>query len=306
MLISLGFIVLLGVPHGSLDVLFASQTYALKHLTQWLKFILYYIVAALAVILLWLVLPKVFFAAFLILSALHFSDDLNANSDVLNTKLDAFNTKSVHLNSTSDGLDPKSDGLNSKFDGLNLKCFAMIKWSYGAAIITLPSLFFGAELIHLYAMLIDTETANRLVAASQFIGLSAALILTIGLFKQHIEARTKLEILTVCALFLFITPLLAFGVYFCFMHSARHLIRSHFFLKQLSKQAFLSALILPTIAVIIMGLVTWQIGASKTLDVTLIRIIFVGLAALTVPHAWVLKQSNFQAWVSSRNERDLA
>lgn len=253
LLLILVFVVLLGVPHGSLDVLFASQTYELKNISLWLKFIAYYLAAALAVILVWWLVPNVFFIVFLILSALHFSDDLN------------------------------------------LSDFAALKLSYGTAIISFPSLFFSHELINLYAMIIETNTATNIVKASQFISMPAGMVIAFYLVNQKIDVRTKLELLCTCTLFLMLNPILAFGIYFCLMHSARHLIRSRFFLRQFTSQAFLNALIFPTIAVILMGLIIWWIGPKKPLEVDMIRIIFVGLAALTVPHAWVLKQSNFQA-----------
>jgi hypothetical protein len=88
------------------------------------------------------------------------------------------------------------------------------------------------------------------------------------------------------------------------MHSARHLIRSHFFLRKFTKRAFLNALIFPTIAVIIVGIFTWLMAENKTLEVEMIRVIFIGLAALTVPHAWVLQKSNFQAWLITRKFKD--
>jgi beta-carotene 15,15'-dioxygenase len=253
LLLILVFVVLLGVPHGSLDVLFASQTYELKNISLWLKFIAYYLAATLAVILVWWLVPNVFFIVFLILSALHFSDDLN------------------------------------------LSDFAVLKLSYGTAIISFPSLLFSHELINLYAMIIETNTATNIVKASQFISMTAGMVIAFYLVNQKIDVRTKLELLCTCALFLMLNPILAFGIYFCLMHSARHLIRSRFFLRQFTSKAFLNALIFPTIAVILMGLIIWWIGPKKPIEVDMIRIIFVGLAALTVPHAWVLKQSNFQA-----------
>jgi Brp/Blh family beta-carotene 15,15'-monooxygenase len=197
--------------------------------------------------------PNTFFIVFLILSALHFSDDLN------------------------------------------LSDFAVLKLSYGTAIISFPSLLFSHELINLYAMIIQIDTATSIVKASQFISMPAGIVMAFYLLNQKIDVRNKLELLCTCALFLLLNPILAFGVYFCVMHSARHLIRSRFFLRQFTRQAFLNALIFPTIAVILMGLIIWWLGPKKPLEVDMIRIIFVGLAALTVPHAWVLKQSNFQA-----------
>lgn len=262
LLLALIFVVLLGVPHGSLDVLFAIQTFDLKQLKHWLKFICSYLTAALLVILIWLIAPNIFFVCFLLLSALHFSDDLN------------------------------------------LIDFKALKLSYGALIITLPSLLFSHELIDLYAMIIDIKTSTYLVEASKFITVPAGLYLIVMLFNKKIGIRTKLETFSVCALFLLLHPILAFSIYFCGMHSARHLIRSHFFLRKFTKRAFLNALIFPTIAVIILGIFTWLMAENKTLEVEMIRIIFIGLAALTVPHAWVLKKSNFQAWLITRKFKD--
>ncbi|MDG1073477.1 MAG: Brp/Blh family beta-carotene 15,15'-dioxygenase [Methylophilaceae bacterium] len=260
LLITTSCVVILGVPHGALDVLFASQTFALKTLAGWGQFILYYLIAALAFILVWLWMPNLFFISFLILSALHFSEDLN----YINNRI--------------------------------------LKFSYGAVIITLPSLRFGPALIDLYAMVIEIEAATRLVKLSQLISVSAALIIAIQLLNNRIAIRTKLEMLCACVLFLLLNPLLAFGIYFCVMHSARHLIRSRFFLPQFSRQAFLNALFFPTIAVIIIGLLIWWLGPKKPLEVDIIRIVFIGLAALTVPHAWVLQRANFNGWSSSKTK----
>jgi Brp/Blh family beta-carotene 15,15'-monooxygenase len=262
LLLALIFVVLLGVPHGSLDVLFAIQTFDLKQLKHWLKFIASYVIAAFLVISIWLIAPNIFFVCFLLLSALHFSDDLN------------------------------------------LIDFKALKLSYGALIITLPSLFFSHELIGLYAVIIDIKTSTYLVEASKFITVPAGLYLTVILLNKKIGIRSKLETFSVCALFLLLHPILAFSIYFCGMHSLRHLIRSHFFLRKFTKQAFLNALIFPTIAVIIVGIFTWLIAENKTLEVEMIRIIFIGLAALTVPHAWVLQKSNFQAWLITRKFKD--
>jgi beta-carotene 15,15'-dioxygenase len=260
--IALVFIVLLGVPHGSLDVLFASQTYSLENITHWIKFIAYYVLASLAVILVWVVVPNFFFIAFLALSALHFSDDLN------------------------------------------LTDCKVLKFAYGASIITFPSLFFSTELIHLYAMLTNVGMATSIVNISQLISVPVGLLIAVQLLNKQIDIRTKIESLCVCTLFLLLNPILSFGVYFCAMHSARHLIRSRFFLQKFSKQAFLNALIFPTIAVVLAGLLIWWVGSTKPLEVELIRIIFIGLAALTIPHAWVLQKSNFHTWSISYKARN--
>jgi Brp/Blh family beta-carotene 15,15'-monooxygenase len=153
-------------------------------------------------------------------------------------------------------------------------------------------------------MISNIEFATSLVKFSQFISLPMGLLIATQLFKKQIDYRTKLETICVCALFLLLNPILSFGIYFCVMHSARHLIRSHFFLRKFTRKAYLSALIFPTISVISIGFIIWWVGSTKTLEVDIIRVIFVGLAALTLPHAWVLQKSNFHTWSIKNNDRN--
>lgn len=250
-IISMALVVVFGVPHGALDVLFARQTYGLANFKSWLKFLTTYTAVSAAIIFVWLLIPNGFFIAFLILSVIHFSADLNISG------------------------------------------FNRLKLTYGLSIIVMPSLRYSAELTSLYGMMIDIEVAQNLVRACQFFIYPVALLLVLQLLSKTISPRTKLEILSVVLLMTALHPIFAFTLYFCFMHSARHLIRSHFFLAQCSKETFLKALLLPTIAVIFAGTIIWFFTFTQSLEADLIRIIFIGLAALTVPHAWVLKKSNF-------------
>ena len=251
--ISLGAIVLLGVPHGSLDVLFALRAYELNSLATWVVFLVAYLLVAIVIILLWLLLPIWFFIGFLIFSALHFSDDLNTPNHML------------------------------------------IKLSYGAAVICLPSIVHGEALVGLYAIFVDASVAQRIVAISQLLNYPILLLMGIMLFNRQIKIREKLDAYAVLAIMTLLPPVLAFAVYFCLMHSARHLIRSHAFFGKLNPPLFIIALVLPTLAVIIMACSVWVFTKTRTFELDLIRIVFIGLAALTFPHAWVLKQSNFTA-----------
>ncbi len=249
--ISLGAIVLLGVPHGSLDVLFALRAYELNSLKDWAIFLMAYLLVAMGIILLWLLLPVWFFIGFLIFSALHFSDDL---------------TPPNHL---------------------------LIKLSYGAAVICLPSIVHAEALVGLYAVFVDASVAQRMVTISQWLNYPILLLMGIMLFNRQINIREKLDAYAVLAIMTLLPPILAFAVYFCLMHSARHLIRSHAFFGKLNARLFTMALVLPTLAVIIMACGVWFFTKTLKFELDLIRIVFIGLAALTFPHAWVLKQSNF-------------
>jgi len=247
-------IVILGVPHGSLDILFARQTYQLVHITKWLKFLLLYSASCLLIIALWMLVPSLFFIVFLILSAIHFSDDINLSGNQL------------------------------------------LKLSYGFAIISLPGVMHGAELTKLYAMIIDEGVSQQIVLISKYLGIFLLGLLGVLIVSKKICLRTKFEIIAISILFLTTTPILAFTLYFCLMHSARHLIRSRFFLVHSNHKEFIYSLTFPTLAVIILGVCIWYFKLTPSVEKDLIQIIFVGLAALTVPHAWVLQKANFSKW----------
>jgi Brp/Blh family beta-carotene 15,15'-monooxygenase len=239
-----------------LDVLFAKQTYQLVHIAKWLKFLGFYSATSLFIIALWMLVPGFFFVVFLVLSAIHFADDINLSGHQL------------------------------------------LKLSYGFAVITLPAVIHGVELRTLYGMIIDTELAQSIVLVSKYVGLLLLGLLTIQFFINKVNYRSQIEVIAISILFLMATPILAFTIYFCFMHSARHLVRSHFFLNSFKKQEFIYALILPTMAVILMGLCIWYFKLSPSVEKDLIQIIFVGLAALTVPHAWLLNKAKFIKWAT--------
>jgi Brp/Blh family beta-carotene 15,15'-monooxygenase len=250
------FIILLGVPHGSLDTLFAQELLGLNTATKWIKFTINYVIIALIVILFWLMLPTIFLICFLLISCLHFADDLVAGTPQLSRIL------------------------------------------YGGIIIFLPALTYSHELIRLYSFLIDTEHAKLLVSVLKLLAVPWLLALGI-VFLQLMRTNivTSLEVLSVAALALICTPLLAFTIYFCGMHSFRHVIRSSKFLTVTSPKLLAVSLIVPTVAVLVAAYFLWHLMRPTAVDDALVQIIFVALAALTVPHMLLLSKSGFSNWL---------
>ncbi|MBC7786662.1 MAG: Brp/Blh family beta-carotene 15,15'-dioxygenase [Methylophilaceae bacterium] len=249
------FIVTLGVPHGSLDTLFAKELFNLDHLKKWSKFVVSYSIIASIVITLWLLLPTLFLIFFLVISIIHFSDDLVAGTP----------------NST--------------------------RILYGGIIIFLPALLHSNELTLLYGYLISIEHATWIVNACHFIAFPWLLGLLLVTYQlKRFNITTILEISAVAMLAILITPLLAFTIYFCTMHSSRHLIRSMSYLKYNSKKIIIGSLVVPTVVVII-GLGAWMNIIPFSMDEAIIKIIFVTLAALTVPHMMLLERSGFSNWI---------
>ena len=104
-------------------------------------------------------------------------------------------------------------------------------------------------------------------------------------FRSH--RQESLEMASVAILAIFAPPLIAFTVFFCGMHSARHILRSLTALKILESSSFkisLAAIFGTLLFVYIAASIAWLFQSSNSLDARIIQIVFVGLAALTVPH----------------------
>jgi len=246
-------IALFGVPHGALDTLFAQQAFELNTVKRWVKFVIMYLILSLLVFAVWMIFPTLFFIIFLAFSALHFADDIG------------------HIRPP------------------------FLSLLYGINIILLPSILQTNYLSTLYGYLIEQADALLLLKLMQPLAILVACLTLITLFmkKNQIELQHKIDMLTVCSLMLLIHPLLSFTIYFCLMHSARHIIRSRFFFLTQSNQRFMFMLLLPTCAVIVFCMFAFANMPTNQFDENLIKLTFVTLAALTFPHAFLLKKVGF-------------
>jgi Brp/Blh family beta-carotene 15,15'-monooxygenase len=75
LLIFAALVLVLGVPHGALDPIFARRLFAVRGLAAWAVFVGAYVGLALLVIAFWLLTPAAFLILFLVASTLHFSGD---------------------------------------------------------------------------------------------------------------------------------------------------------------------------------------------------------------------------------------
>ncbi|MBC7757042.1 MAG: Brp/Blh family beta-carotene 15,15'-dioxygenase [Bdellovibrio sp.] len=171
---------------------------------------------------------------------------------------------------------------------------------YGGIIIFLPAILHANDLARLYAYLVDIEQAKRIVTVSHYIAflwLAGLLVVLYQLSRSNIVSC--LEISGIIMLAIFTPPLVAFTVYFCAMHSLRHLLRSLNFLTYTSKITVFTALIIPTLMVVVVMYIIWINSTPLLLDANLIKLVFVTLAALTVPHMMLLEKSGFSSWIKN-------
>jgi len=254
-------IAIFGVPHGALDTLFAKKLFALSTTVSWLIFISAYLSLSVIVLACWLLFPTVFFILFLAFSAVHFADDLRDNQSVF--------------------------------------CSAL----YGFNIIILPSVLYSNDLALLYGNLIDSIYTVNIVNVMRPLAITSALLTLCFLLtsvlniKGRKDKRPMLELVAVSALMLLVKPLLAFTIYFCLMHSARHIIRARFYFNEYSNTALLFALVLPTLAVLVFCVLAFQLLPTGKVHESLIKITFAALAALTFPHAFLLVKVGFLKWL---------
>ncbi len=237
--------VALGLPHGALDLEIAKRLYPLRSRMRVASFGLCYFSLAAGVAALWVAAPLLGLALFLAYSALHFSDDWRCDL-------------------------PLSQRL-----------------IVGAAVIGGPVLWRPSEVADVFSAL--TGAADGLDALVQVFAalgaLASAAALGLALFQNGLKRAARIEIIALVSLAAAAPPLFYFAIYFCALHSPRHLLRVAQVLDvSMSRALRLAAPI--TVATIagaaIAALVFVEAGWSA--DTAAARIMFVGLAALTIPH----------------------
>ena len=247
-------LLLLGMPHGAFDVVFARKLFGVAGLEGWALFSLFYVGLSGAVVGLWMVAPTLFLGAFLIFSALHFGGD-------------------------------PAGGASRLTRGL-----------YGGAVIVLPALWHGAELQCLLGLVAGPASAAFVAPVlSQLAPLwLAATVLACGL-QARASRLAACESAALVALSLAAPPLAAFTVYFCAMHSPRHILRMLADLQAAEARDALALALWPTLAVLATAaLLGWR-ASDLPVDARVMQLVFVGLAALTLPHMVLLERARISA-----------
>ena len=97
-----------------------------------------------------------------------------------------------------------------------------------------------------------------------------------------------LDYFSIVILNLFLTPILAFTIYFCFLHSVRH---SFSLIKEIDrsfkkgiKKFIIKALPLTLITGLIFLISIYFLNNLYKIDEAIYKVIFIGLASLTFPH----------------------
>jgi len=258
LLVTGALIVFLGVPHGALDTLYIRKVLGIRSKRRIGLTLVAYVAISVAVVWLWIANPLLFLLGFLLASGFHFSGDPEEGATVL--------TRII----------------------------------VGSAVIVLPSLLHASELIQLYALLTNPSVAGVVVAISVSFAYAVVVLGAVAILIEMVKSRPKIaaELLVVILLATFAPPLLAFTVYFCLMHSARHILRT-VAIVDTSRRAFILECIVPMAGVLIVGGVAWSLQSTISIDAKAVQILFVILAALTAPHMMIVEPVRFRGWVDA-------
>ena len=243
-------IVMIGLPHGALDGAVAMHIGLVKKLSNLIKFMLAYISLAVFVVIVWMFFPTFSLIAFLGISLLHF-------------------------------------GYGDAKNGEGITKFAEAV-AHGGLVIVGISQFHRGEVDEIFYYLIKQDTSTIWLAMNiASIGVIAAIATCLLQTSKDVKwSSTTLELLLVGVVIAIAPPLLGFSIYFCLIHSARHFSRIYRMIKQnVANTTIKTQAILFTVACWLAALVAFVLFADfSNPGPTILRIIFIGLAALTVPH----------------------
>ena len=258
----------LGVSHGSFDNFKGEKLlkiYKIKH-----KFLFYfsYIFLACSIIIIWKFLPSLALLLFLVVATYHFGKE--------DTELFLF------TNYAKQGV---------KFYGKYTKSYYFFIFFKGFLIITAPLFFHYQETQDIFKILNSNFSLHEdFIIIFFFLSVYAYIhfnfILNASGYGDEavISDGTSIVLLNY-----FFSPLIAFTLYFCFLHSVRHLISliSTLDKKNLKKgtQKFIKKALPLTLVTAILFIVTvYFLTNYYVLDDAILKVIFIGLASLTFPH----------------------
>ncbi len=255
LLISLFLILTIGISHGSLDHIKGKKLIKFFGYKSMSIFYLSYLLIGAVTILIWLIFPKSLLFLFLIIAAYHFGKE---DSEFINQK----------------------------------KNFDLIYFFKGSLIITSPLFFHKEETMTIFETL-NFNISNYLIISNEILLLLILLSLISGIIlslNKSIEAKSLLlmDYLSILILNYFLNPIIAFTIYFCFLHSIRHSIS---LIRELNKNLTkgLSLFIKKALPLTILTIFGYVVSISilnnyNEFNETIYRVIFIGLASLTFPH----------------------
>ena len=256
-------VLILGVSHGSLDHIKGKKILKLLNIKSSYVFYITYILISVAVVITWIILPPITLLVFLIIASFHFGKE------------------------------------DTQFLIYSRSYFTQLLYVFkGALIILAPLAFHYQETVAIFKLLLIEDelfySSLNFVETNDVIkiGIILSFLSSVFLFLKNFEFKKFViffDYFSILTLNLYLTPLLAFTIYFCFLHSIRHSISLAIELDQNNvingfKIFIKKALPLTLLTGILSFIALFLLSNSYNLDTSILKVIFIGLASLTFPH----------------------
>ncbi len=168
---------------------------------------------------------------------------------------------------------------------------------YAGSVIVLPCLRHEADVARQFGFLAGSGSGVALAAALAALAWPW-LVCSLGaiVLESRRNMRASAEVLAVVLLAVLAPPLVGFAVFFCGMHSARHVIRTYHYANETSVRLLLSAAIVPMLLIVLAATIAWLFLDLRSPSRGVSQFLFVGLAALTVPHMLLVERVRLSGW----------
>ena len=180
---------------------------------------------------------------------------------------------------------------------------AFLRFWYAGSMLIFPAWLHEADVALLFTYLVPGNFPEQMAAFLHGLALPWCLGLCVALLRQRREHwSTTLEVASVGLLATAAPPLVGFTVFFCLMHSARHAIRTRTYASDLRWIDLIKKAAAPMLACLLASVALWPMLQGLSVDAAVIRILFVGLAALTVPHMVLIERVRLSGWQTGAYE----
>ena len=261
--VCLFFILSIGISHGALDNKKGKKLSQLYNIKKSYFFYLIYSLIGIGIIIFWLFFPTVSLILFLVVASYHFGKE---------------DTEFLIGNKNASNL--------------------ILYFLKGSLIIVAPLMFHFVETINIFKLLlIENEKFYLFLNFIEdnsilLFALSISLLSSIYYFLKDFKIMNILiflDFFSIIVLNYFLTPLIAFTVYFCFLHSFRHSISLITELNEKSLKigaiTFIKKAIPITVLTAILYIISlYFLSNFYQLNDAILKVIFIGLASLTFPH----------------------
>jgi Brp/Blh family beta-carotene 15,15'-monooxygenase len=242
--IAAAMIVLAGIPHGTLDVEIAALRFGQASFAGRALIVAIYGTCALSMVLLWFQLPSLALISFLVISVVHFSLDWRGRSE--------------------------------PFLAL------MVGW----ALVALPALSHPQAVASIFEVLTGNEGGGIIAALLACSSIPAALgsIVFAHWSYLHGDKKIAVDVATCLIAALFLPPLIAFAIFFCGLHSPRHMADAMRETGMIAPPKKAMIILIVFALSIGLGVLLFVAHDPLSIEEGVIRAAFVLISTLTAPH----------------------